>query len=180
MPPKARPQRGVEEVLATTLAKNVSTAREARAMTQAALAKAARTSRATINQIESGHSDPRLSTIANVAAALEVSPLLLLVARHEFVSVQELIQDTPRAQAVTNAVSPEQLSQIATLFDSGLRRDRKAAARLAATNVRDAGLAAGGAAAGAAIGSLMMPGVGTAVGAVLGSLLYRTAKRQGR
>ena len=62
----------------TLLARNLVTARLRAGLTQFELAAAARVSRATIAQLESGDSDPRLSTLVEIAKALRISPLALL------------------------------------------------------------------------------------------------------
>ncbi|MFT3786938.1 MAG: helix-turn-helix transcriptional regulator [Tepidisphaeraceae bacterium] len=67
--------------LATQLSVNVCRVRAARGFTQVTLAARSRVSRATIALIESGQSDPRLSTIVALAAALECEPVDLLAAQ---------------------------------------------------------------------------------------------------
>jgi transcriptional regulator with XRE-family HTH domain len=60
------------------LARNVSAARAAAGLTQGQLAAAAELSRATVHLIEAGAGDPRVSTIAHLARALQLSPVQLL------------------------------------------------------------------------------------------------------
>ena len=60
------------------LAQNVTAARRAARLTQRQLADAAELSRATVHLIEAGACDPRVSTIAHLARALQLSPLQLL------------------------------------------------------------------------------------------------------
>lgn len=64
--------------LVLRLAQNVVAARHAAGLTQRQLATAAELSRATVHLIEAGACDPRVSTIAHLAAALGLSPLRLL------------------------------------------------------------------------------------------------------
>lgn len=62
------------ELVTWTLGRNLKRIRnKAPKMTQAELAKAAGVSRATITEIESGESDPRLHTLVKLAIALEVT-----------------------------------------------------------------------------------------------------------
>jgi transcriptional regulator with XRE-family HTH domain len=72
-PPATEPRR-----LVLHLAQNVSAARHAARLTQQELADAAELSRATVHLIEAGASDPRVSTIAQLARALNVPTLQLL------------------------------------------------------------------------------------------------------
>lgn len=60
-----------EDPLGMTLARNITRLRVSRGWTQEHLAKASGVSRATIAQIESGHSDPRMSTLMNLACAFD-------------------------------------------------------------------------------------------------------------
>jgi DNA-binding XRE family transcriptional regulator len=60
------------------LAQNVTQARHRAGMTQLQLAEAAELSRATVHLIEAGICDPRLSTVARLAEALQLNPLDLL------------------------------------------------------------------------------------------------------
>ena len=67
-----------------TLALNLKVARKSLGLTQEDLVKKGKIkSRATINKLEIGDLDPRLSTLVDVAHSLEVSPLLLLMSQEE-------------------------------------------------------------------------------------------------
>jgi transcriptional regulator with XRE-family HTH domain len=72
-PPISEPRR-----LVLHLAQNVAAARRHARLTQQELADAAELSRATVHLVEAGACDPRLSTIAHLARALNRSPLELL------------------------------------------------------------------------------------------------------
>lgn len=164
-----------------TLAKNVVLARNARSMTQDELAQASGVSRATIAQIESGESDPRLSTLIQLSGALEVSPLLLLLGQQEIRAIASLVQDSEQVEKIEKAateLSPKDVERMHTLATSGVQRSERTAAEMGANVALTAGLAAGGAAVGAAIGTILFPGLGTAVGAALGSLLHRKVVRR--
>ena len=64
--------------LVLRLAQNVVAARHAAGLTQRELADAAELSRATVHLIEAGACDPRVSTIANLAQALNLQTVQLL------------------------------------------------------------------------------------------------------
>jgi DNA-binding XRE family transcriptional regulator len=64
--------------LVRRLAANVVASRRAAGLTQKQLAQTADLSRATVHLIEAGACDPRVSTIAQLARALNVTPLELL------------------------------------------------------------------------------------------------------
>lgn len=56
-----------------TLAQRIIQIRRAHKLTQAHLAQRAATNTRTVVQIESGHGNPRLSTLENIARALDVT-----------------------------------------------------------------------------------------------------------
>ena len=64
--------------LVRRLATNVVASRRAAGLTQKQLAQTAELSRATVHLVEAGACDPRVSTIAQIARALNVTPLELL------------------------------------------------------------------------------------------------------
>jgi DNA-binding XRE family transcriptional regulator len=64
--------------LVRRLAANVVASRRAAGLTQKQLAKTAELSRATVHLVEAGACDPRVSTIAQLARALNVTPTVLL------------------------------------------------------------------------------------------------------
>lgn len=75
--PPSAPQffgQGLRHPIGNRVALNVAYYRNRAGMTQQQLADAARVSRATVNLIESGESDPRLSTLELLARALSVDP----------------------------------------------------------------------------------------------------------
>jgi transcriptional regulator with XRE-family HTH domain len=169
------------EPVSVTIAKNLALARMAKGLTQDELAGRSGVSRATINQIESGESDPRLSTVAQLAASLETTPLLLLLGSRELGAILKLAHDPKLVSKAADAFPPETAEEMSRLLETGITRAQKRATELAASKsggvARASGGAAGSVAAGAAIGTLLFPGVGTAVGAALGSLLSRRARR---
>ena len=157
----------LRESLDATLAKNLVVARVIGGMTQHELASASYVSRATIAQLETGSSDPRLSTIVELAHALGLSPMLLLLGAKEIRALASLPNEI---SSVANLVSTQNLFRMNELVESGLLKDRLRAARIGAAAARGFG-ATGIAPITAAIFSAYLPGTGTAAGAALGNLL---------
>lgn len=159
----------VEEVQ-DTLARNLWAARGALRMSQDQLATAAGVSRATVNQLEGGSTakgDPRLSTLVQLAAALGISPVFLILGRDEL----DAITEAPKSKEVKNVTSHltvEELEMMRRLLRSGVAKNRTKAVEMGATAAATAGMPAGAIAA-AAIGTALLPGIGTAIGAVIGS-----------
>jgi transcriptional regulator with XRE-family HTH domain len=163
----------LRESLDATLAKNLVVARAIGGMTQHELANASYVSRATIAQLETGSSDPRLSTIVELAKALHLSPIFLLLGAPEIRALAELPDQLP---SVANLISPENLYRMKELVESGLLKDRLRAARLGAAVARSHG-ETGIAPITAALFSAFLPGAGTSVGTVLGRLLKSSADK---
>lgn len=162
--------------VAATLGRNLFVARLARKVTQERLAALSGVSRATVNQLEAGEGDPRLSTVTDLATALETTPLLLLLGRREFGAIRDLVESRSSIEGFTREIPQEEVEEMRRLLDSGVRASDRRAVELAASAVKAAGRAGGGAVAGAAIGTFLLPGFGTALGAVLGRLLYRRSR----
>jgi transcriptional regulator with XRE-family HTH domain len=150
------------------LARNLAAARSALGWSQEDLAHAAGVSRATVNQLEGGasaKSDPRLSTVAGLATALGISPMLLLLDREELDAINE-IPKSQEAESVSSQLNAEQLETMRRLLRSGVAKNRAEAVAMGTTAATLAGISAGPLAA-AAIGTAILPGIGTAVGAAI-------------
>ena len=166
----------VRESIDSTLAKNLVAARLIAGLTQHELASAAGISRATIAQLETGCSDPRLSTVVDLARALGIAPIVLLSGTPEVEAFAAL-----RDESDDLRVSPGDRSRLRDYLASGLLKDRLRAARLGAAIARS-GLAASAASSSsttdlrriaitAGLFSAALPGTGTTVGIALGQKL---------
>lgn len=147
----------VPDVYPTLLARNLVVARSAAALTQHALARRSRVSRATIAMIEAGTGDPRLSTIVMLADALRVSPFQLLLGTAEMNALSQLVLDDT-AMSLFHGLAAADPSHVAL--------DIADRARDLATSP--------GAAVGAALGAASMPRSGACIGAALAYLFDRS------
>lgn len=152
-----------------TLARNLSAARGVLGVSQDLLAESAGVSRATIIQLEAAEGDPRLSTLAGIAAALGVSPVVLLLGRDELDAIA-YAPSSSEAERVRENLSSEELETMRRLLRSGIAKNRTKAVAMGASAATAAGFAAGSL-AGAAIGTAILPGVGTAIGAAISAWL---------
>lgn len=152
----------------TILSLNLVVARAVSGMTQQKLAEASGVSRATIAQIETGVSDPRLSTLADLAEALRIVPMVLLAGTAEVTALSKLTGDLS-ARAVR--VSGADVARMQQLLSTGMLADRRRAARIGGAAARVAGETGAAATVAAAIFSAVVPGAGTAAGIALGRLL---------
>jgi transcriptional regulator with XRE-family HTH domain len=150
------------------LAKNLVAARVIAGLTQHDLAAAAGVSRATIAQLETGFSDPRLSTVVDIARALGIAPIVLLSGTEEVEALAKLTIDQVDGRP---AVPPADLARMRDYVASGMLKDRVRAARVGATVARGGTDAPAGVAVTAGVFSATSPGRGTVVGAQLGRLL---------
>jgi transcriptional regulator with XRE-family HTH domain len=145
------------------LAKNLVAARAAAGLTQHELAEAAGVSRATIAHLETGVSDPRLSTLVDLATAMGVPALLLLVGARE---AQALVDLPEGIEEERPFVSDSIVEKMRRRVASGMLRDRLLAARLGASVVPEGDSLS--ARVSAAIFSAILPGPGTLTGAAFG------------
>lgn len=157
------------EAARETLARNLSAARGILGVSQDILANSAGVSRATIIQLEAAEGDPRLSTLAGIAAALGVSPVVLLLGRDELDAIVNAPSST-EAKRVRDNISPDELETMRRLLHSGIAKNRMKAVAMGASAAMAAGFAAGSL-TGAAIGTAILPGIGTAIGAALSAWL---------
>ncbi|HEX8911515.1 MAG TPA: helix-turn-helix domain-containing protein [Humisphaera sp.] len=158
----------VKESPARVIARNLVIARDLVGFTQHELAAKSGVSRATVAQLESGGGDPRLSTIVDVAAALGISPLVLLAGRREVTALTALGRDLAERPV---AIGDQDLARMREFAGSVIQRDWGRAARIGASVGRAGGCKSPGSAATAGLFSVVAPGRGTAVGTALGRLL---------
>jgi len=179
VPPERAPRREGADAL---LAKNLVVARMLTGLTQHGLAAAATVSRATIAQLETGCSDPRLSTIVDLATALGIPPIFLLVGVEEVRALAALLLPPPKSPdgdstgpAAAPVFSPKvpapDLARMQEFVRSGMLKDRMRAARVGASVARAAGPLSEATPVSAGIFSAILPGAGTVVGAALAELL---------
>jgi transcriptional regulator with XRE-family HTH domain len=157
------------ESIDAVLAKNLVAARVIAGMTQHDLAAAAGVSRATIAQLETGFSDPRLSTVVDIARALGIAPIVLLSGTEEVEALASLTGDVTGGQT---AVPQAELALMRDYVDSGMLKDRIRAAKVGATVARGGSAETPkSVAVTGGLFSAILPGRGTVVGARLGRLL---------
>jgi transcriptional regulator with XRE-family HTH domain len=188
MPPKTAIHR---EAVESLLAKNLVVARMVAGLTQQELAGASSVSRATIAQLETGYSDPRLSTIVELAGALGIPPIMLLVGIEEVRALVDLLAATPPTVEPVGSVLPDSrllaksqfpsmsssdLARMEDLLRSGMLKDRLRAARVGAAVARGGGSYAPATPIIAGIFSPILPGKGTVTGAAMGQLLARRGR----
>ncbi len=161
-----RPRR--RESAETLVARNLVAARTAAGWTQDALSATSGISRATIAQLETGVSDPRLSTLAALAAGLRLPLALLLFGG---VEVRALAGLAGQLAAAPLPLTDADLRQLRRWVHSGLLRDRAEAVRWAAQRVSADDDADPLAVAVAALFAGHHPDPGVAVGAAWGTLL---------
>jgi transcriptional regulator with XRE-family HTH domain len=150
-------------------AHNLLVARLARDWTQQRLADTAGVSRATVAQLESGTGDPKLSTVEQLATALGVSPVLLLLGPVEL----EAFADKRGDEAPTLADHPS-VQTMKHLVGTGFLRSRLEAANIGVHLADKEGVNGNhGAVIGAAIGSFHLPGRGTLTAAEIGLRLVK-------
>ena len=144
---------------------NLVLAREAAGLTQHALANQARTSRATIAQIEAGIGDPRLSTISSLANALGVSPHLLITGTDEAHRMLSIL-DNPH-EIIDIAPDDANTHEMEMMVRSRVPKENRLAARQAAQYVSHQGYRSIGSRVGAAVLNAHIPGIGAAMGGYL-------------
>jgi transcriptional regulator with XRE-family HTH domain len=154
---------------------NLVTARTVAGITQQKLADFSRISRATIAQIETGASDPRLSTIVELARALELPAIMLLIGLPE---IRALVRACHYANKDRPLIGPHDLVRMKQHLATGMLKDRVQAAIVGATATEQftkEPLAR----TTAALFSAFLPGAGTETGAILGELLAESIYDRG-
>lgn len=169
--------------LQLTLGESLALARKAEGLTQGELAEEAGLSRATVANIESGGADPKVSTISELAKALEMSPAWLLMSEEDMEVIGEIATSEDVSQ-YQDKLSDDLVSQISTMIRSGgkkrlemalnsLRAAFQSDEEDSSEDENDPGLKPSGTAkmaakassSLAAVGTKLSPGIGTAIGA---------------
>ncbi len=133
----------IKEEFRATLAKNIISARKAKAKvlgrtyTQEQLAEDSGHSTTAIAQIERGEVDPRLSTIAGIALALNVNPVFLLFGRSEIELLYQMIRelDEDSLSDLSERLFSDNLSEIEKLANSSLPKHRVKASQVSAATM---------------------------------------------
>jgi transcriptional regulator with XRE-family HTH domain len=130
----------VKEELRATLAKNIVSARKAKAKildrhyTQEQLAEDSGISTTAIAQIERGEVDPRLSTIAGIAHALGVNPVFLLFSKQEIELLHQMILELDESSLSELSVRlfSDSVKEIEKLANSSLPKHQVKASQMSA------------------------------------------------
>lgn len=148
------------------IARNLVIARRVCTLTQHQLAARSGIARATIAHLEAGRGDPKLSTLHELAVALEIHPALLILTEKNIAALVALQATTP-AQA---PLLPSRLSTMRQMVQSGVLRLQFESALLGAAFARENQFPTPEI-VGAAIGSFYIPGKGTLAVAAYARLL---------
>lgn len=171
----------IAEPIQRRLANNIVHARSARGWSQAELAEKSGVSRTTIAQIETTDGDPRFTTVASIAAALEVPLYLLVMTREDTSSLAKILDPDFFKDSSTSAWNYEEdVQELKTLLDSRILRDQRRASTKGYELGRKAGFGSAGALTAAAIGSALLPGIGTIVGGAIAAHTTAKALRERR
>jgi transcriptional regulator with XRE-family HTH domain len=157
------------ELAETSLAKNLVAVRTALGLTQDALSSASGISRATIAQLETGVSDPRLSTLSALANAMGMPTGLLLLSEVEVRSVIDLLGKGTEHHFPP--LPPGDQRQLRQWLNGGMLRDRTEAVRLVARWVAASGGSPPMAAVVAGLCAVIVPDPGLLIGARWGTLI---------
>lgn len=155
------------------LAHNLVLARKARGMTQAELAEAAGISRATVTQIEREDVDPKLSTIADLANALDLTPAWLLMSKQDLKILSQMATSKVLPE-LTETIPEAAVEKMQALVESGRQKNVFRALSAAKDSLQDAvrdklsgeDSAAGIGSAVSAIGTSLLPGTGTVIASI--------------
>jgi transcriptional regulator with XRE-family HTH domain len=164
------PNRLSPQVIRDQLAKNLVLARVALGVTQDALAERSGVSRAAIAQIEAGASDCRLNTLTELASAVKISPVLLLLRPVDLNAVAQYLHSAA-VQQILSRLTPGDIQTMHRLRETGLQKNLNRVVHTGVAAAEAAGFLSPGATVGAAIGSVIQPGAGTAIGALYGLIL---------
>lgn len=193
---KAHPE--VHLALLENLGRNVTVARNAAGMTQAALAEKARLGRSSIGKIESFNTnDVSLSTVASVADALGVPAYLLLLESDDWSklatigSLKEMAEDgmarlrnTAKAEGLTGGdISPDvdslvrqTLSSVPAEREEAVREIGTIASKILGQDQAQEKSKAISASISAALGASMLPGLPILNGMIAGILCRKKAR----
>jgi transcriptional regulator with XRE-family HTH domain len=156
------------------LAKNLLVARVVVGITQHRLAQASGVSRATIAQLETGRSDPRLSTIVLLARALGIPAIALLMGKPETLALTTFLENP----STPISLGDGDVARMQGLLKTGMLKDRLRAALVGAGLARGIEDSAITSQIMAAIFSAIHPGPGTIAGTALGNRLTENANPQ--
>lgn len=147
--------------LVNSVAENLIIARRVAGLSQHDLAERANLSRATIAKIETGQSDPRLSTISILAQALGITAHALISTNDE---IDRMIDILDNCHAIVDIAPNDEKTNDLTLKEKNLRALRRSAERAAAFS-RAAGFHSMSSQVACAIYNSHAPGIGAAIGA---------------
>lgn len=108
--------------LKLSLGESLALARKARGQTQAELAEESDLSRATIAQIEAGDADPKLSTISDLASALDVSPAWLVMTEEDLEVIAEIAESGDLSN-ILEMLPDELMTWVNSMVRSGRKKN---------------------------------------------------------